>query len=79
MLPDRVSNPGPLTYQSGALPIALRGPADSNEGSQDIFEDRYVKTDPEVSSNTHSPYRVCLRQFLSFHNLYPLQKALIPR
>ena len=29
MLPDRVSNPGPLTYESGALPIALRGPARS--------------------------------------------------
>ena len=29
MLPDRVSNPGPLTYESGALPIALRGPASS--------------------------------------------------
>ena len=28
MLPDRVLNPGPLTYESGALPIALRGPAD---------------------------------------------------
>ena len=27
MLPDRVSNPGPLTYESGALQIALRGPA----------------------------------------------------
>ena len=27
MLPDRVSNPVPLTYESGALPIALRGPA----------------------------------------------------
>ena len=27
MLPDRVSNPGPLSYESGALPIALRGPA----------------------------------------------------
>ena len=27
MLPDRVSNPGPLTYESGARPIALRGPA----------------------------------------------------
>ena len=27
MLPDRVSNPGPLTYESEALPIALRGPA----------------------------------------------------
>ena len=27
MLPDRVSNPGPLTYESGALAIALRCPA----------------------------------------------------
>ena len=27
MLPERVSNPGPLTYESGALLIALRGPA----------------------------------------------------
>ena len=27
MLPDQVSNPGPLIYESGALPIALRGPA----------------------------------------------------
>ena len=27
MLPDRVSNPGPLAYESGALPTALRGPA----------------------------------------------------
>ena len=27
MLPDRVSNPGPPTYESGVLPIALRGPA----------------------------------------------------
>ena len=27
MLPDRVSNPGPLTYESGAQPIALRGQA----------------------------------------------------
>ena len=27
MWPDRVSNPGPPTYESGALPTALRGPA----------------------------------------------------
>ena len=27
MLSDRVSKPGPLTYESGVLPIALRGPA----------------------------------------------------
>ena len=31
MLPDRVSNPGPLTYESGALPIALRGPGTTDE------------------------------------------------
>ena len=31
MLPDRVSNPGPLTYESGALPIALHGPALGSE------------------------------------------------
>ena len=29
MWPDRVSNPEPPTYESGALPIALRGPAPS--------------------------------------------------
>ena len=28
MLPDRVSSPELLTYESGALPIALRGPAE---------------------------------------------------
>ena len=27
MLPDRVSNPGLLSYESGTLPIELRGPA----------------------------------------------------
>ena len=46
MLPDRVSNPGPLTYESGALPIALRGPGaeDSHEKSSLIFfEDKSKK------------------------------------
>ena len=27
MLPDLVSNPGPLTYEPGALPTVLHGPA----------------------------------------------------
>ena len=27
MWADRVSNSGPLTYESGAIPTALRGPA----------------------------------------------------
>ena len=29
MWPDRVSSPGPLTYETGALPTALRYVADS--------------------------------------------------
>ena len=37
MWPDRVSNPGPPTYESDALPIALRGPA-SNVRYQSHFE-----------------------------------------
>ena len=31
MWPDQVSNPEPLTYESGALPTALCGPAWSIE------------------------------------------------
>ena len=31
MWPDRVSHPGPLTYESDALPTALRGPAHNLE------------------------------------------------
>ena len=33
MWPDRVSNSGPLTYESGALPTALRGPAIQNDNN----------------------------------------------
>ena len=35
MLPDRVSNPGPLAYETGALPIALRPPREST-GSNNV-------------------------------------------
>ena len=35
MWPDRVSNPGPLTYESGALPTALRGPAQGSLTKED--------------------------------------------
>ena len=37
MLPDQVSNPGPLTYESGALLIALRGPASFKGSNLAIF------------------------------------------
>ena len=47
MLPDRVSNPGPLTYESGALPIALRGPA------VDLASLRYFMLRFELSVNCY--------------------------
>ena len=41
MLPDRVSNPGPLTYESGALPIArFRKTAFS---SRNIIPDKKIR------------------------------------
>ena len=40
MWPDRVSNPGPLTCESGALPTVLRGPAFDSRITQDWF--RYL-------------------------------------
>ena len=42
MLPDRISNLGPLTYESGALPIALRSlpppppPSPSNNNKKSV-------------------------------------------
>ena len=39
MLPDQVSNPEPLTYESGALPIALRGPAANKRNSVLMLQD----------------------------------------
>ena len=41
MSPDRVSNPGPLTYESGALPIALRGPAQKNVENENTVQPLY--------------------------------------
>ena len=43
MLPDRVSNPGPLTYESGALPIALRGPVIGLQKCKDKINFRKLK------------------------------------
>ena len=38
MWPDRVSNPGPLTYESGALPTALCGSAQNYERTYNLKE-----------------------------------------
>ena len=58
MLPDRVSNPGPLTYKLGALPIALCVPATHTRNS-------YEKSCRE----TDTPTRFGGRKFLQkWHN-----------
>ena len=51
MLPDRISNPGPLTYKSGALPIALRGPADSTMSRTSELK-YYIKQTPQKTGAT---------------------------
>ena len=58
MWPDRVSNPGPLTYESDALPTALRGPAvfKAIERSMNSTED-YVMT---AKSSFPLDYSTCL-------------------
>ena len=40
MLPDRVSNPGPLTYESGVLPFVLSGPAGRSVNLTTLFRGR---------------------------------------
>ena len=41
MWPDRVSNPGPLTYESGALPTALRKGRNARRGPAIKLEKMY--------------------------------------
>ena len=48
MWPDRVSNPGPLTYEPGALPTALRCPATQIEVASQT--DKYLVS---LSSKTY--------------------------
>ena len=62
MLPDRVSNPGPLTYESGALPIALRGPAPPQESHANVDYGRGNTTTPirkKDRCSYASPVTVC--------------------
>ena len=61
MLPDRVSNPGSLTYESDALPIGLRGPASrtsdiirSRKMLKRVGDRRHLCLTPTVVLN-HSP------------------------
>ena len=44
---ERVSNPGPLTYESGALPTALRGSANIERNARTLrhFSKDYFEVD----------------------------------
>ena len=56
MLPDLVSNPGPLTYESGALPIAgLQISLEGYRGQNSIYVMCYVNC-----YNTDSPSEVSI-------------------
>ena len=54
MLPDRVSNPGPLTYESGALPIALRGP--QSRSKPEFYGVLLYKNSEEIIGKNDFPY-----------------------
>ena len=55
MWPDRVSNPGPLTLEAGALPTVLRGPAVSLEN---LFQN--VKRQPTCDLWQRAPNDIYL-------------------
>ena len=59
MWPDRVSNSGPLTYESGALPTALRGPAAKSIMKRMLLNRVYNSS----SSDTHG-YTIPLPTYL---------------
>ena len=60
MWPDRVSNPGPLTYESGALPTALRGTANSGRRNKCVWPDQISKPGPlALEPDTALPTALC--------------------
>ena len=67
MLPDRVSNPGPLTYESGALPIAAR-PGSNPFMTGDAFGGHMQTEQIQFRRNRKrcmiGVHIVCLQEFL---------------
>ena len=64
MLPDRVSNPGSHTYESGALPIALRGPAEDKNLSFYLYLSKKIRLD--VSCESSATQRIHLKHQVLF-------------
>ena len=64
MWPDRVSNPGPPTYESGALPTALRGPA-----GKDVVKITHLSIGKTQLCKTHNEVSLFRGLILSFLKL----------
>ena len=65
MWPDRVSNPGPLTYESGALPTALRGPAVCLERCRGKSKSSVVWSQESLTAPLGRRHKQSLRQYNS--------------
>ena len=65
MLPDRVSNPGPLTYETGALPpLLLTYPVRTTRPDKcDIFGDSIISLNQLRQNSINTAYF-----FLTFRN-----------
>ena len=61
MWPHRVSNPGPLTYESGVLPTALRGPAFGTRVNSLTTEKQTTKFSSANFQKLLSPSYIILR------------------
>ena len=67
MLPDRVSNPGPLTYESSALPITLRGPWPSMQAENLLVQIRWLIITPVPRDNQRDREQQTLLKSISSH------------
>ena len=54
MWPDRVSNPGPLTCESAALPTALRGPT-SEKNFSSKYPGKYLHVNNDTCCSIGTP------------------------
>ena len=85
MWPDRVSNPEPLTYESGTLPTVLCGPADNRMNLKIMFlvlNKTYVVT---LIRAVHSvtPHKNCFAEMVPIrgHDIFFNEKKgkIIPK
>ena len=71
MWPGRVSNPRPLTYESGALPTALRDPAFRERGGGvegGIRKRCRPSFDAAKAASDQGLHYVCLHNFYAGYN-----------